>query len=164
MKVYTFKTRYDIEGPGVLVYVCNPSYMVAEIGESWYKAGQGKSVRSHLKNKTKTKKAGGMAQMVKCLPSKPEALSSTLILPKQESVKKESWGKVPIGTDFVCIVCDFRKFLAVCFLCNGDNKLQVSSMMTFTWKSWDPFQPWWWATDRAPGLGKETRRVKCSSL
>lgn len=75
----------------------------------------------------------------------------------------ESWRQVAVGTDFVHFARDSSKLWATSFLYNGDNKRQASAMMTFTWGSWDLFQPMA-VVNRGPELGNETRRVKCASL
>jgi hypothetical protein len=49
-----------------------------EVGRSWSKAGQSKSARPYpkrKKKKTKAQRGGGVAPVVKCLPSKHKALN-----------------------------------------------------------------------------------------
>jgi hypothetical protein len=50
----------------------------AELGGSQFKASQGKSVRPYLKQ-TKSKKIGGMTQVVECLPNKSVSLLSNTV-------------------------------------------------------------------------------------
>jgi hypothetical protein len=45
--------------------------------------------RHYLKNKPKAKRAGGVAEVVECLPSKPEALSSNPSNSKKKKKKKK---------------------------------------------------------------------------
>jgi hypothetical protein len=53
-----------------------PDLQEEEIEGSWFKASPGKIIRSYMKNKLKAKGVECVAQVVKYLPSNPEALSS----------------------------------------------------------------------------------------
>jgi hypothetical protein len=72
-----FNYKLGTGKPGVLVHACNPSYSggrsrrIMSLRPNWAKL-----VRSYLKNKNISKRAGGMAQVVECLPSIHKALGS----------------------------------------------------------------------------------------
>jgi hypothetical protein len=62
---------------------CNPSW-----------PGQ-KNVRYYLKNNLKAKRAGGMAQVTKQLPSKPKDLNSNTCTAKRKGGRERVWeGKI----------------------------------------------------------------------
>jgi hypothetical protein len=62
-----------------------------------YKVSQGKSLRSLLRKQAKAKRAGDMAQVAGCLPSKHKVLSSN---PSTERLKKKKKQKT-MHYDFI---------------------------------------------------------------
>jgi hypothetical protein len=71
----------------MLMCACHPSYSRKyKIGEQQSRPAQAKA-RSYLKN-NQSKKAGGMAQVIKHLPSKWKTLSSNQELPKKKKNQK----------------------------------------------------------------------------
>jgi hypothetical protein len=53
-----------------------PAMQEANVGESQCEASPGEKERLYVKNKAKAKRAGGMTEMVECLPIKNKDLSS----------------------------------------------------------------------------------------
>jgi hypothetical protein len=68
-----------------------PAIWEAEVGGSWFKASLGKvEARPYLKNKVKnSKRTVGMAQVIECLCSKHQALSSVPSTTKNEKEAKK---------------------------------------------------------------------------
>jgi hypothetical protein len=62
----------------VAVHACNRSSEESRGRRS--EAVLGKSTRPYLKNKVKSKRLGGVAQVIECLLSRHEALNSNLVL------------------------------------------------------------------------------------
>jgi hypothetical protein len=70
-----------------------PATWEAEIEGLRFKADISKCLRPYLKNKTKSKRAGGRVQVVDSMPSRCKALISISILPhppKKERKKKSA--------------------------------------------------------------------------
>jgi hypothetical protein len=65
-----------------------PATWEAEVGGSQSEANPGQNVRSYLKKITKAKRAAAMVQVVTCLPSYYEHLSSNSIVPKKQRKRK----------------------------------------------------------------------------
>jgi hypothetical protein len=63
---------------GMLGYVCNPSYIGCISRKVTIQGWPSKNARPYLRSKTK--RAGSMAQVIENLPSKCKALSSTPVL------------------------------------------------------------------------------------
>jgi hypothetical protein len=72
--------------PGIVVRACNPSYSGGrdQEAQSWRPAWAN-SLRDPILKNPSQNRTGGVAQVVKCLPSKCEALSSN---PNTEKKKK----------------------------------------------------------------------------
>jgi hypothetical protein len=62
---------------------CHPSYIGSIGGRITVQDSPGRNVRPYFKN-NQSKGCGGMTQVVECLPSKPEDLSSNLSFGKKK--------------------------------------------------------------------------------
>jgi hypothetical protein len=71
----------------MVAHTCDSKYLEIEVRELKSKALPRKGTRPYLNNKAKSKKAGGMAQVVDHFPSNHEVLSSN---PSTEKRKKKS--------------------------------------------------------------------------
>jgi hypothetical protein len=81
------KKKKTISNPGIMVSVCNLSYLGVEAGGLLVQVQPGKKlVRSYLKNKIQRKGWGGMSQVLECILSKHEAVGS---IPSSAKKKKK---------------------------------------------------------------------------
>jgi hypothetical protein len=86
----------------MMVHTCNLVIREACVGGSWCKANPEQKGEALSEKQLKQNRAGGMAQVLEHLPSKPKTLSSHLRMTKNKKRKRNK----------IQVFCEFRKYAA----------------------------------------------------